>query len=66
MVSEQPTRKVVRLLRRSGWHPLRTVGSHTTRQGPNRSTFTLPDGHSAISPGVYRNALKALNEDENR
>lgn len=63
MVSEQPTRKVLRLLKRSGWRALRTVGSHTTWEGPNGTTFTLPDGHSTISPGVYRNLLKALDED---
>ncbi len=63
MVSEQPTRKVVRLLKQSGWQPIRSVGSHTTWEGPGRTTFTLPDGHKTISPGVYRNLLKALDED---
>lgn len=64
MVSEQPTRKVVKALRNAGWVALRTVGSHTTWQGPNGTTFALPDGHGTISPGVYRNLLKAMKEDE--
>ncbi|WP_443193200.1 type II toxin-antitoxin system HicA family toxin [Microbacterium sp. KHB019] len=63
MVSEQPTRRVIRVLKRSGWRPLRTVGSHTTWEGPNGTAFTLPDGHKTISPGVYRNLLKAMDED---
>ncbi|MFC7788095.1 type II toxin-antitoxin system HicA family toxin [Microbacterium sp. MAHUQ-60] len=64
MVSEQPTRKVTKLLKRMGWRALRTVGSHTTWEGPNGTTFTLPDGHSTISPGVFRKLLKALDEDK--
>ncbi|MGP6178203.1 type II toxin-antitoxin system HicA family toxin [Microbacterium sp. A196] len=63
MVSEQPTRKVTKMLRRKGWRPLRAVGSHTTWEGPNGTLFTLPDGHGTISPGVYRKLLKTLNED---
>ncbi|XKG81462.1 type II toxin-antitoxin system HicA family toxin [Microbacterium aerolatum] len=60
---EQPTRKVTRLLNDSGWRSLRTVGSHTTWIGPKGTSFTLPDGHKTISPGVYRNLLKAIDED---
>lgn len=51
------------MLKRSGWRALRTVGSHTTWEGPNGTTFTLPDGHNTISPGVYRKLQKALDED---
>ncbi|MDR6868465.1 putative RNA binding protein YcfA (HicA-like mRNA interferase family) [Microbacterium resistens] len=63
MVSEQPTRKVVRLLKDAGWSPIRTAGSHTTWASPTGATFTLPDGHRTISPGVYRKLLKALEEE---
>lgn len=52
------------MLKRAGWTPIRTVGSHTTWGSPNGSTFTLPDGHRTISPGVYRKLLKTLKEDE--
>lgn len=66
MVSEQPTRKVTKMLRNAGWVAVRTVGSHTIWEGPNGTTFSLPDGHSTISPGVYRNLLKAMKEDESK
>lgn len=64
MVSEQNTRKVVKMMRAAGWTPVRTVGSHTTWQSPTGATFTLPDGHRTISPGVYRKLLKAMGESE--
>lgn len=64
MVSEQPTREVTKLLRKAGWKPVRTVGSHTKWAGPNGTAFTLPDGHRTISPGVYRKLLAAIEEDE--
>lgn len=61
MVSEQPTRKVVRMLKDAGWSPVRTVGSHTTWQAPNgKRSVSVPDGHRTISAGVYRKILKAL------
>ncbi|MDQ1113918.1 putative RNA binding protein YcfA (HicA-like mRNA interferase family) [Microbacterium testaceum] len=62
MVSEQPTPKVVKMMRKAGWTPLRTVGSHTVWESPEGAKFTLPDGHRTISPGVYRNLLKAMGE----
>lgn len=52
------------MMRNAGWSPLRTVGSHTVWQSPTGATFTLPDGHRTISPGVYRNLLKAMEEGE--
>lgn len=64
MPSEQPTRKVVKMLRDAGWTALRTSGSHTVWESPNGTKFTLPDGHRQISPGVYGNLLKAMKEDE--
>ena len=60
MVSEQPTRKVLKLLRSAGWVSGHTVGSHTKWTGPNGMTFSLPDGHRQISPGVYSKLLKAI------
>lgn len=64
MTSSQDTRKVVKMLRDAGWTTIRTVGSHTVWVGPNGTSFSLPDGHREISPGVYRNLLKAMKEDE--
>lgn len=66
MVSEQDTRKVVKALRAAGWVPGHKVGSHTKWIGPNGTTFPLPDGHRTVSPGVYRNLLKAMKEDESK
>lgn len=54
MVSEQPTTRVVKILKKAGWVPLRVVGSHTIWQSPSGTRFSLPDGHKTISPGVYR------------
>lgn len=64
MVSEQPTNKVTRTLRKAGWTPIRTRGSHTVWESPNGTKFTLPDGHKTISPGVYSKLLKAMKEDQ--
>jgi predicted RNA binding protein YcfA (HicA-like mRNA interferase family) len=64
MVSEQSTRSVLRMLRAANWTAGETVGSHTKWTGPNGTSFSLPDGHRQVSPGVYRNLLKAMREDK--
>lgn len=61
MVSEQPTRKMVKLLRDAGFQPIRTVGSHTVWSSGDRSV-SVPDGHRTISPGVVRVIMKAIEE----
>lgn len=69
MVSEQPTRKVVKDFKNAGWGPIRTVGSHTVYGCPcGGHSYSLPDGHRTISPGVVRKAYRALEqcEEENR
>lgn len=64
MISEQPTRKMVKLLRQAGWIPARTVGSHTVWQSPDRRhSVSVPDGHRRISPGVVRKIMRALEEE---
>lgn len=65
MTSDQPTRKVTKMLRDAGWTPTRTTGSHTTWTSPTGATYSLPDGHRTISPGVYRKLLKKLTEEGN-
>ncbi|WP_182349310.1 type II toxin-antitoxin system HicA family toxin [Tomitella gaofuii] len=62
MVSEQPTRKVIKELRAAGFTPNRTKGSHTTWISTNGTRAFLPDGHRTVSPGVYRSILKAIKE----
>lgn len=54
---------MVRLFKGEGWTSGNTVGSHTKWHCPCGShTFSLPDGHRIISPGVVRNAMRALGE----
>jgi hypothetical protein len=67
MVSEQPTRIVVRDFRKAGWTkaPKQTGGSHTKWLCPSQThSFTLPDGHRRISPGVASKAYAALENDQ--
>lgn len=60
MVSEQATRKVVKAFRDAGWRRVRTEGSHSVYECRcGQHVFTLPDGHTTISPGVVRKADKA-------
>jgi predicted RNA binding protein YcfA (HicA-like mRNA interferase family) len=63
MVSEQPTRKVVKAFKDAGWKRIRTEGSHGVYEcSCGQHKFTLPDGHREISPGVFRKASKVLAE----
>jgi predicted RNA binding protein YcfA (HicA-like mRNA interferase family) len=61
MVSDQPTRKVLRLLKDAGFVAVRTAGSHTTYQN-GAVAVSVPDGHKTISPGVYRQILRKIQE----
>jgi predicted RNA binding protein YcfA (HicA-like mRNA interferase family) len=61
MTSEEPTRKMVKLLKGEGFTALRTKGSHTI-YGKGSVTVTVPDGHKTISPGVVRDINKAIEE----
>ncbi|MDJ0363116.1 type II toxin-antitoxin system HicA family toxin [Rhodococcus sp. H29-C3] len=63
MVTEQPTRTVVKELKAAGFSPARTVGSHTTWVSADGEVkVTVPEGHRKISPGVYRKILEAMKE----
>ena len=65
MVTEQPTRKMIKEFRSSGWFALRTDGSHTVDScSCGKHQFSLPDGHRTISPGVVRKARKIITECE--
>ena len=61
MVSEEPTRTVVKRLRAAGFEPQRTVGSHTMWSNGTVSV-SVPDGHRTISPGLVRKINKAIQE----
>ncbi len=66
MVSEEPTRKMVREFKDAGWAPLPGGDGSHTKYGCScgSHTFSLPDGHRVISPGVVRKARKAIEECE--
>lgn len=66
MVSEKPSRVMVKMFKQAGWTALRTVGSHTMWGCPcaRKHRFSLTDGHRTISAGVVSGALKALTECE--
>jgi len=52
---------MVKEFKAAKWIALRTDGSHTMYECPSgHHHFTLPDGHKMISPGIVRNARKAL------
>ncbi len=61
MVSEEPTRSVIKRLRAAGFVPMRTMGSHTNWANGSVSV-SVPDGHRTISPGVVRKVKKAIEE----
>jgi len=61
VVSEQPTRKVLRELKDAGFTAVRRSGSHTVYMNGTISV-AVPDGHRMISPGVYRQILTKIEE----
>ena len=63
MVSEQPTRKMVKELKDAGWTVLRTDGRHPVYQCPcGEHRFALPESHRTVSPGVVRKCRNAIDE----
>lgn len=61
MVSEEPTRKMIREFKSAGWNEVSTDGRHTKFGRPCGShTFPLPTTHRIVSPGVVRKARKAI------
>jgi predicted RNA binding protein YcfA (HicA-like mRNA interferase family) len=56
MVTEEPTRKILKELREAGFSPIRNrkSGSHTWWQDKSGIGVSVPDGHRKISPGVVR------------
>ena len=59
MTKEQPTRRMVRLLKDAGFVAIRSKGSHTVYSYGDIS-ITVPDGHRTVSPGVVREIEKAI------
>lgn len=61
MTKEQPTRKMIKLLKDAGFTPGNTEGSHTKYRNGS-ITVSVPDGHKTISPGVVRKIENAIKE----
>lgn len=64
MVSDQPTRKVVKALTEAGFQKIRTAGSHSWWEKKGVG-ISVPDGHRTISAGVVRKVMKAIEEVQN-
>ncbi|WP_216916927.1 type II toxin-antitoxin system HicA family toxin [Nocardia noduli] len=64
MISEQPTRIVIKTLRNAGWAYKRDAkGSHEMWQcRTGKHDFSLPAGHDSIRPGIVRKMQKAIAE----
>lgn len=61
MVSDEPTRKIVKELRVAGFILIRTTGSHSWWE-KNGKGVSVPDGHRMISAGVVRKIRKTIEE----
>ncbi|HCA51722.1 MAG TPA: hypothetical protein DEP24_01515 [Mycobacterium sp.] len=54
MVTEEPTRSVVRRLRKAGFARISTDGRHSKWAHPSGVWVAVPESHRMISPGVVR------------
>jgi predicted RNA binding protein YcfA (HicA-like mRNA interferase family) len=62
VVSEEPTRKLVKRLKKAGFVRTEASGSHGRWQHPSGPIVFVPDGHRTISPGVVRQVNDAITE----
>lgn len=63
VISEAPTRVLVKKLRKAGFTSRPGKGSHTEWICPSgRHHISVPDGHKTISPGVHRKVLKVMSD----
>jgi predicted RNA binding protein YcfA (HicA-like mRNA interferase family) len=60
VVSEEPTRKIVKELREAGFTRIRRRGSHSRWEHKCGIAVSVPDGHRTISPKVVREARQAI------
>jgi predicted RNA binding protein YcfA (HicA-like mRNA interferase family) len=61
MVSEEPTRKMLKELRTAGWTEKRNDGRHALYGCPCGShSVAVPASHRTISPGVVRKIRQAI------
>lgn len=60
MTSEEPTRNVVKRLKKAGFVRTPGHGSHSRWRHPSGIVVTVPDGHRTITPGVVRIINKTI------
>ena len=61
MTKPEKAKVSVRTLTAAGWSRTRTKGSHSQWQCPTGThSFTLPDGHTMISPAIARGYQLAI------
>jgi predicted RNA binding protein YcfA (HicA-like mRNA interferase family) len=67
MVSEEPTRSVVKRLRDAGFVQSDGKGSHTKWTHPPSGAYVVvPTGHRKISAGVVRKVNRAIERSEGK
>ncbi len=61
VVSEEPTRAMVKELHAAGWRVARSDGRHTVFSCPSgQHSIAVPTSHRTISPGVVRKIRQAI------
>jgi predicted RNA binding protein YcfA (HicA-like mRNA interferase family) len=60
VVSEEPTRKLVKRLKKAGFVRTEASGSHGRWQHPSGPLVFVPDGKRIISPGLVRDVNQAI------
>jgi predicted RNA binding protein YcfA (HicA-like mRNA interferase family) len=66
VVSEEPTRKLVKRLKAAGFVRSEASGSHGRWRHPSGPMVIVPDGHRTISPGVVRQVNQAITEAQKK
>lgn len=66
MVSEEPTREVVKRLTAAGFTRIDAKGSHGKWRHPSGANVTINDGSRKISPGVVRKVNQAIEQSEGK
>ncbi|KKC05023.1 type II toxin-antitoxin system HicA family toxin [Mycobacterium nebraskense] len=64
MVSEEPTRSIIKRLKHASFTPTDAKGSHTKWTHRSGVSVTIPDGHRVISPGVVRQVNNAIEQSQ--
>lgn len=66
MVSDEPTRTVIKRLKQAGFTLVSTDGRHAKWRHPSGVWVPVPESHRMVSPGVVRKINKAIAESEGK